>query len=69
MDEHALGIVARIYSRLASGAEFLREHVTQQELLTVASIIATILFIVAVGYVMAYFVYKILKQTFIVDRK
>nr|CAG4650074.1 EOG090X049L [Sida crystallina] len=56
VDEHALGIISRITNRIASAAEVLRDHVKRQDLLAVGSVIGTVLFIAAVGYVMTYLV-------------
>jgi len=56
VDEHAQGILSRISSRLITAVELLRDHITRQDLLAVASVIGTVLFIVAVGYVMTYLV-------------
>ena len=56
VDEHAQGILSRISSRLAAAVDLLREHITRQELLAVASVVGTVLFILAVGYVMTYLV-------------
>nr|CAG4641606.1 EOG090X049L [Eurycercus lamellatus] len=56
IDEHALGIFGKISARLVAAADVLREHVTRQELLAVGSVIGTVLFIAAVGYVMTYLV-------------
>lgn len=56
VDEYALGIVGRISNRIAAAADVLREHVTRQDLLAVGSVVGTVLFIAAVGYVMTYLV-------------
>jgi hypothetical protein len=56
VDEHALGIISRISNRIATAAEVLRDHVTRQDLLAVGSVIGTVLFIAAIGYVMTYLV-------------
>lgn len=56
VDEHAQGILSRISSRLMTAVELLRDHITRQDLLAVASVIGTVLFIVAIGYVMTYLV-------------
>nr|CAG4640775.1 EOG090X049L [Eulimnadia texana] len=56
VDEHAQGLLARVVTRLAAAADILRDHVTRQDVLAVGSVLGTILFIAAVGYVMAYLV-------------
>ncbi|CAL4095406.1 unnamed protein product, partial [Meganyctiphanes norvegica] len=55
-DEHAQGIVWRIINKLASVQDYLRENLTQDDVLPAVSILATILFIVAGGYLMSYLV-------------
>nr|CAH0101702.1 unnamed protein product [Daphnia galeata] len=56
VDEHAQGILGRITARLVTAAEVLGDHITRQELLAVGSVVGTVLFIAAVGYVMTYLV-------------
>nr|SVE76936.1 EOG090X049L [Daphnia lumholtzi]SVE77533.1 EOG090X049L [Daphnia lumholtzi] len=56
VDEYAQGIFGRITARLVTTAEVLRDHFTRQELLAVGSVVGTVLFIAAVGYVMTYLV-------------
>nr|SVE85425.1 EOG090X049L [Daphnia pulicaria] len=56
VDEHAQGIFGRITARLVTAAEVLGDHITRQELLAVGSVVGTVLFIAAVGYVMTYLV-------------
>nr|SVE73486.1 EOG090X049L [Daphnia atkinsoni] len=62
VDEYAQDILGRIAARLASAAEVLKDHFTRQELLAVASVVGSVLFIAAVGYVMTYLVYVFLIQ-------
>nr|CAG4648169.1 EOG090X0BKI [Moina brachiata] len=56
MDEHALGLFDRITNRLAGFLDMISEHISRQELLAVGSVVGTVLFIAAVGYVMTYLV-------------
>nr|CAG4650887.1 EOG090X049L [Simocephalus serrulatus]SVE94169.1 EOG090X049L [Simocephalus serrulatus] len=56
VDEHAQGLIGRITARLVSAAEVLGDHITRQEVLAVGSVVGTVLFIAAVGYVMTYLV-------------
>nr|SVE75054.1 EOG090X049L [Daphnia dolichocephala] len=56
VDEYAQGILGRITARLVTAAEVLGDHITRQELLAVGSVVGTVLFIAAVGYVMTYLV-------------
>lgn len=42
--------------RLVGFFDFVREHISRQELIAVFSVIGTVLFIAAVGYVMTYLV-------------
>nr|CAG4643131.1 EOG090X049L [Ilyocryptus agilis] len=56
VDEHGQGLIGRISSRLMSAVDSIREHISRQELLAAGSVIATFIFIAAVGYVMTYLV-------------
>ena len=49
-------VFGRIYTRLLGLADVIREHISRQELIAVLSVIGTVLFIAAVGYVMTYLV-------------
>ncbi|MPC13941.1 DnaJ subfamily C member 16 [Portunus trituberculatus] len=55
-DEHAQGIVWRIINKLVSVQDYLRDNVTEDDLLPAVSILVTVLFIVAGGYIMSYLV-------------
>ncbi|KAK4305788.1 hypothetical protein Pmani_022334 [Petrolisthes manimaculis] len=55
-DEHAQGIVWRIISKLVSVQDFLRDNVNQDDIVPAVSIMVTVIFIVAGGYVMSYLV-------------
>lgn len=55
-DEHAQGIVWRIINKLVSVQDYLRDNVTQDDILPAVSILVTVLFIVAGGYIMSYLV-------------
>nr|CAG4646961.1 EOG090X049L [Megafenestra aurita]SVE92320.1 EOG090X049L [Megafenestra aurita] len=56
VDEYAQGLLGKITARLVSAAEVLGDHITRQEVLAVGSVVGTVLFIAAVGYVMTYLV-------------
>ncbi|XP_071446764.1 dnaJ homolog subfamily C member 16 isoform X1 [Hetaerina americana] len=56
IDEHAQGVMTRIINKLLIMAEFLKDSVTKDQLLPAISVVATVLFIVAGGYVMSYLV-------------
>ncbi|XP_066997779.2 dnaJ homolog subfamily C member 16 [Anabrus simplex] len=56
IDEHAQGIVSRIVSKLLLAADFLKDNLTKDQLLPVLSVLATVSFIVIVGYIMTYLV-------------
>ncbi|GFG31560.1 hypothetical protein Cfor_00470 [Coptotermes formosanus] len=56
IDEHAQGIMSRILTKLLQTAEFFRDNMTKDQLLPLLSIVATILFIVAGGYILSYVV-------------
>ena len=56
IDEHAQGIMSKILSKLLQTADFFRDNITKDQLLPVLSVVATILFIVAVGYILSYLV-------------
>nr|CAG4646174.1 EOG090X049L [Macrothrix elegans] len=56
LDETSQGVLERVISQFWVVADIINEHVTRQELLAVGSVIGTVLFIAAVGYVMTYLV-------------
>jgi DnaJ family protein C protein 16 len=56
IDEHAQGMMSRILMKLLQTADFFRDNITKDQLLPLLSILATILFIVAGGYVLSYIV-------------
>lgn len=55
-DEHAKGIFGRIITKLLIFSERLYEGLNRDQILPILSIVATIVFIVGVGYFMAYLV-------------
>lgn len=59
-DEHSKGIFSRIFTKIVYFIESTYEEVGKKELLAVASILGTILFIVVVGYIMMFLVYVLL---------
>ncbi|PNF40918.1 hypothetical protein B7P43_G14976 [Cryptotermes secundus] len=56
IDEHAQGMMSRIVMKLLQTADFFKDNITKDQLLPLLSILATILFIVAGGYVLSYIV-------------
>jgi DnaJ family protein C protein 16 len=56
IDEHAQGIMSKILTKLLQTADFFRDSITKDQLLPVLSIVATILFVVAGGYILSYIV-------------
>jgi hypothetical protein len=48
--------MSRILTKLLQTAEFFRDNMTKDQLLPLLSIVATILFIVAGGYILSYVV-------------
>lgn len=55
-DEHAKGIVGRIITKIVTFSEKIYDGLNKEQILPVLSIVGTIIFIVAVGYFMAYLV-------------
>lgn len=55
-DEHAKGIFGRIASRVGTFVESVYDGLNKDQILPALSIIGTIVFILAVGYFMAYLV-------------
>nr|CAG4649242.1 EOG090X049L [Scapholeberis mucronata]SVE93548.1 EOG090X049L [Scapholeberis mucronata] len=56
VDEFAQGFFERVSSRFLIASEVLKDNITKQELLAIGSVVGTVLFIVAIGYVMTYLV-------------
>ncbi|KAJ9586685.1 hypothetical protein L9F63_019723, partial [Diploptera punctata] len=56
IDEHAQGIMSKILSKLLQTADFFKDNITRDQLLPLLSILATILFIIAGGYILSYIV-------------
>lgn len=56
MDEHAQGVVAQILTKVILLFEYLGENIEKEDVLPVLSVIGTVVFIVGVGYFMAYLV-------------
>lgn len=55
-DEHAQGILARILTKLIMFSSSIYDCLDKDQILPVVSIIGTLIFIVAIGYLMAYLV-------------
>lgn len=55
-DEHAKGIIGRIVARVRTFLESIYDDLGKDQILPALSIIGTIIFILAVGYFMAYLV-------------
>lgn len=56
MDEHAQGIIAQILTKVILLFEYLGENIEKEDILPVLSVLGTVIFIVGVGYFMAYLV-------------
>lgn len=56
MDEHAHGLFVRVANKMLEAVEALRESISKDELLPAVSLVVTVGFIVAGGYVMSYLV-------------
>jgi DnaJ family protein C protein 16 len=56
IDEHAQGIMSKILTKLLQTADFFKDNITKDQLLPLLSVAATILFIVAGGYILSYIV-------------
>lgn len=56
VDEHARGLMGRIYTRVIQFIETTYEGMTRDQILALFSILGTILFILGIGYFMAYLV-------------
>lgn len=55
-DEHAQGFLFKVLRKVSLTMEFVRAQVTREMVIQTASVIATVLFIVAGGFIMAYLV-------------
>lgn len=56
LDEHAQSFIVRIITRIFNFVEHLIDNVGEQHLMALISICATIVFIVAIGYLLAHLV-------------
>lgn len=56
VDEHARGVVCRMYTKVFQFVERTYDGMTRDQILALFSILGTILFILAIGYFMAYLV-------------
>lgn len=56
MDEHAQGLVFRIITRLFTSLEYFFDNLGREHIWPALSVIATVLFILGVGYLMSYLV-------------
>lgn len=55
-DEHAQGILGRIFTKLIMFSSSIYDGLDKDQILPALSIIGTLIFIVAIGYFMAYLV-------------
>ncbi|XP_060523607.1 dnaJ homolog subfamily C member 16 [Cylas formicarius] len=58
LDEHATGAIARLIRRVSHFVESIYDSLDKDQILPALSIVGTMLFILAVGYLMAYLVAK-----------
>ncbi|XP_055585813.1 dnaJ homolog subfamily C member 16 isoform X1 [Uranotaenia lowii] len=56
LDEHAQGLVIRILNKVLMAFEYMTENLGQEHILPALSVVGTIAFILAIGYLMAYLV-------------
>lgn len=56
MDEHAQGLIAKILNKILLTFEYMGENVGEEHVLPILSVFGTVVFIVGVGYLMAYLV-------------
>ncbi|GFR00470.1 dnaJ homolog subfamily C member 16 [Trichonephila clavata] len=55
-DEHALGLFSRVLNRMILMGDVLWDNITRQEILPALSVLASMGFIILVGYIMSYLV-------------
>lgn len=55
-DEHAQSLISRLLSKLEYISEYLIDNLEKEHVLALLSLLGTIIFMFAVGYVMVYFV-------------
>lgn len=56
MDEHAQGLLFRIVTKLYASLEYFVDNLGSEHIWPALSVVATILFILGVGYLMSYLV-------------
>ena len=56
LDEHAQGFISKWITRMFYITEYLFDNIEQEHILATLSLLGTIAFMFAVGYVMVYFV-------------
>lgn len=56
MDEHAQGLLFRIVTKLYTSLEYFVDNLGSEHIWPALSVVATILFILGVGYLMSYLV-------------
>lgn len=56
MDEHAQGLLAQIINKFFLIIEYMIDNIDKEDILPVLSVIGTMMFIIVVGYFMAYLV-------------
>lgn len=59
-DEHAKGILGKIIAKLIAFSENVYEGMDKSQILPLLSVVGTIIFILVVGYFMAYLVYVLI---------
>lgn len=57
-DEHASSIFSKVLRKISLTMDFLRGQITREMVIQATSLVATVLFIVAGGFIMAYLVYE-----------
>lgn len=56
LDEHAQGVIAKFFTKMFYFAEHVIDSIEQEHILATLSLLGTIAFMFAVGYIMVYFV-------------
>lgn len=56
LDEHAQGLLGKIFNKLFFLFEYLTDNIGQEHILPALSVVATVAFTLAVGYLMVYLV-------------
>lgn len=69
LDEHAQGLISKVFSKLALCLEIASDHLTHEHIMPAVSVVGTVLFILAIGHFMAGLVKVsiLLHKTFVIE--